>query len=331
MVYVKSYNKNIWPGFISIQEDELFSSWYTRLVAEHKYKTHSFSKEYLNRKPIWNRDIDKSGDYELLKILYMHTPYSYMRLKEMFLFKYKYIISLNFNVNGQSDGILTLGIKHRKRGSFGLLYCPKCLKKTQYYKTRWRLITSIVCTECNSFLLDACPHCGSPIEFHRLEIGKKTNFLEYPLNICWNCLNELSDDSIIKNYSNPPQKYITYQNAIEDILNSKRSMQSQYSFQFFYVLFLLCYVFTSKSKFRKRIREAYYEYFMIKPQSQNYKYFNCERIYNRRDFLVNSFSLLDDWPNNFKKFQNKYKIHHSYFTSEFKHSPFWFDKEFFSI
>lgn len=324
MVYIGKLKKNIWPGYVKPKEDELFSSWFVRLAAEHKTKTYTFSKHFFNNLPIWNRDIDKSAPIQLLQKISDHTPMSHHEINNMLLSKYEGIIFEKFNTLGMSPGINSLGIKHRKRTSNGLLYCPICLSQEAYYKTSWRLMTSLVCTKCNVFLQDECPKCKSPISFHRLENGNKNEILTNPLYLCWNCMNDLrlSDYKSIK----CGEDYIYYQKMIDKIIEKGYSTHTNYSFLFFKVLFHLCTLFSTKSTKLTKFRNGYIEKFRSIPIYSIQKDFNSRKLHERKEIQLNSIKLLLDWPNNFLSFKNDNRINYSDFAKDIGTTPYWIEK-----
>ena len=89
------------------------------------------------------------------------------------------------------------------------MFCPKCIAEDAipYFKRRWRLAFSTICTKHKYYLLDACPKCKSPIEPHRSDMQGRGVFPHGSQNVhCWKCSfdlraslgTEVTDESILK-------------------------------------------------------------------------------------------------------------------------------------
>jgi len=312
-----NFDKQIWPGYISPENDELFSSWFIRLCNEHRIKSHSFSKIYFNNAPIWNRDVDLYCPELIKEKIKAYTFLSNIQIENLFLNSYQ---DLLFNEN--RDKLFTinsLGILHRKLKLNGLRYCPGCIDGEKiYFRKNWRLSTSLACSKCNLMLLDSCPICKSPISFHRLETGYKSSLLEYPLNKCWVCKNNLySDHSKV-----PANALLTqYQTYIDNSLINGYNDKTQYSFQYFYMLIALQKKILSKSTGWSRIKNA---------SRIEYDYILCNVDFNHKDLsllrnsLLVSYLILQKSPKNFKSFCSNYNLRYSDFTKDLDKVPFWF-------
>lgn len=100
-------------------------------------------------------------------------------------------------------GILNIGIYHRSRQSFGLQYCPLCLKEdlTPYYRKRRRLSYMTICHTHHIHLLDRCSHYSAPIMPHRIDIINKSYLQQdISLQVCAICRKSLTS---LKKYHYP--------------------------------------------------------------------------------------------------------------------------------
>lgn len=321
-IYFKmNFNKQIWPGYISPENDELFSSWFIRLSSEHRIKSHSFSKIYFNNASIWNRDIDLYCPEVIKEKIKAHTILSDIQVENLFLSSYQ---DLLFNEN--KDKLLTinpLGILHRMRKLNGLRYCPSCIESEKvYFRKKWRLQTSLICSKCNLLLLDNCPTCKSPICFYRLETGLKNSLLEYPLNKCWRCKNNLH----IEHSKIPASDLLAqYQTYVDNTLVKGYNDKTQYSFEYFYMLISLQKKIISKSPGWSRIKDASrIEYESILCNLD----FNSNDLSLLRNSLLASYLILQKSPKNFKSFCSNYNLRYSDFTKDLDKVPFWFIKFF---
>jgi hypothetical protein len=158
-------NSKVLPGYIPPEKEELLSSWIFRLSQSHKIKPFSFTKFYFKETAFWNRDVDKFIYGTVIEQLTKITPLSKNDILNLHLISYKDIVFNTPLVVSYTRGITNLGIYHRKRKNNGLLACPKCLRKKYYYKKSWRLLTSLICTECKCHLIDHCPNCKAQLYF----------------------------------------------------------------------------------------------------------------------------------------------------------------------
>ncbi len=240
-------DKNIWPLYIPPENDELFSSWFCRLSNNHLIRSESFLTNYFGRMlPLWNRDIDMLMPEKYINIIYNHTPMNYDQIKNLFLPSVESFAFDKANGNGITMNILILGIKHRKRKLNGILFCPKCLNKPiAYFKKRWRFSTSIICSECNSYLIDECPFCKKPISYHRNNINNINNSTSNcnPLNIC-ECGFDLSTYEEVEQ---PKKSELNYQNFINETISNGYNHHSQYSFLYIKGLIMLSYYIIRES------------------------------------------------------------------------------------
>lgn len=309
--------QNYWPGFVYPEKNELFSSWYLRICDQHKIKSHSFSKFYLRSTSIWNRDIDQYCPQELKNMIRSATPLTADEINDMFMDSYDGYV---FNGGIKRKAISELGIYHRKRTSYGLVFCPGCLeKKIPIFKKDWRLVTSLVCTKCNLYLLDRCRNCKSPVSFHRLEAGHKSSLLEQRMSICWNCNVDLRTKSFFK----ANQDYITYQIYINDTIMNGYNDKYGYSFLYFDVLISLNNKIFTESKMWNRFKIAVEKDFNLM-----IGHLDRRNIVDRRISYFLCYQLLENWPLNFKLFCERNNIRLSDFSKDLDYVPFWFEKAF---
>lgn len=317
---IANQNK-ILPGLIPPYKDELLSSWIYRLAIEHKIKPQSFTSYYLNNSHFWTRDVDKFLPVEILKNISKITGLNIEKISELQLNSFSNKLFENKLLTSYTVGLTNLGIYHRNRKLYGLLACPSCLEKKQYFKKQWRLLTSIVCTECRCHLIDKCTNCQAPIIFHRLDIGNKNKFNEKPFYLCWNCNYDYRKQ--IRNIEN--NQLFKYQIYINNLLINGYNETYQYSFLYFKILLLFfCKINTQSLKWN-RIKDGFINECKLVP-NQHYK---TNMIYlTSLDFRSNSlpylYELLNDIEHNFIPFCKKNKIRYSDFNKDDKHLPFWF-------
>lgn len=182
---------NLWPIHLKPLPDELLSSWLVRLAHGHGLKLQTFSSLVFGRdRSIWNRDIDMLAPDWLLSRLAECTGASVHEVFDTSLKSYEGVLYEHHQPNGFTKWILPLGVYHRMRRGHGLQFCPRCLAEDSepYFRKRWRLALSTMCTKHGCYLLDACPQCASPLAPHRTDMQGRQYFPEAELNAyCWKC------------------------------------------------------------------------------------------------------------------------------------------------
>ncbi|MCT4664985.1 MAG: TniQ family protein [Flavobacteriales bacterium] len=247
MVYIRNLKKNIFPFYIPPYEDELFSSWICRLSYNHGVKSRTFIKNYiLDSNPnIWNRDVDLMPPSYLKDLIYNHTLLSKEKVENLFLSKY--IGKSFYKISSTTKNVLALGVNHRQRNRFGLQCCILCLRESNpYYKTSWRLLTTIVCIRHKCLLIDRCQLCGSPIAFYRAEFGGNQSVLDNDYKQLYNCYHcgckiEDFEPKYVSDFN------LNYQKEINEILTIGK-YKNESSILYINVLFLLSRRLTSDTK-----------------------------------------------------------------------------------
>lgn len=287
------------PGYLSPKEEELFTSWYLRLSINHRIKNYNFTQFYFGALPIWNRDLDLNPSQILIDKLAQITPLSKLEIDQLFLSSYigSYVPQINFDAVNRY--ILPLGIYHRIRRKNGQLFCPSCLNNSvPYYKKTWRLVFSLVCSECQVELFDRCSKCLSPIMFYRLDVGKLKPIEDLDLRCCWNCGYNLVHDII-----QPRNNDLTnFQLQILDL--KKRNNRAFLNRIELYVIMLsfICYSGTNK------IKESFFNEFELDPL----KNFDFSQIESRK-MLLPKIHLIMSSNQSAVNFLSKYSLTYSYF------------------
>lgn len=328
---IKDINRiNKWPGYIPPEQDELLSSWMIRLIRAHYTRPFTFSEHYFNGYNILARDTDKYLPEEIIKSISDKSYLSIRDIKQLQLIRYEGIVYENYLEPNFTIGITNVGVYHRTKRHNGLLVCGKCLSKKVYFKKQWRLLSSIICTECNSYLADHCPDCKSPIDFQRHAIGRQNDYINSPLYLCWNCRYDYRE--IYLPVTNT--KHMKYQLYIDKTIHNGYNRHTQYSFEYFKVLFLFLQKFKTTEGTWARVHQALIKEFKIDNEiilELDYKTYQLSPLKLRITILPLIYFLLENWPNRFVRFVKKYRIRCSDFSKDFKHPnqlPFWFQKTF---
>lgn len=320
MIYISKFKKDIWPLYVPPLPDELFSSWIYRLISNHRVNSDTFVKNYLHQKLFErNNDIDDFPKEEIIKTIKEHTPCKTEELIELFLSSYNSSIIENNTPEEISKSIQFLKTKSFNNRRNSIVYCPSCLSKNiPYFRKKWRLTTSIVCVECNSYLLDYCPGCNAQISYwNNKKSGEITSHISHSIAIC-KCGYDLS------NFFSPLSPTLTeieYQKYINSTIEKRYNLHTQYSFTYLNTLLYIAYMLKRMIKsprFKKRFDKMYPELDInIDVPLHDWN------VIQRRQLLPIAYNLLQNFPKNIQEiFPKKYTV-----RKEFKQLPYWFEKE----
>jgi hypothetical protein len=158
------------PRHVKPQADELLSSWLTRLSLAHGLQPRAFCTILWPAKPLWAGDIDRRATPAMLALLAKKTATARRRAFATTLSAYEGTLWEGWGSSGSRPWLLLGTIQSQRRRRPGLQYCPQCLRTdtTPYFRRCWRLGFVTVCTDHYRRLLDRCPACRDPVNFHLL-------------------------------------------------------------------------------------------------------------------------------------------------------------------
>lgn len=175
---------------------EILSCWMVRLAMGNGFKLHTFYAQILGYKsPIWNRDIDRHPQQNLIELLSAATGHSEQTLLDMSLLAYEGVLTASAKVAPDNPSwIIPLGVFHRIRRRDGMQFCPLCLAEddaTPYFRRHWRLALTCICDKHGCLLEGHCPQCEQPVSYHRLDFNVRRFVRNQPLSLCWHCRFDL--------------------------------------------------------------------------------------------------------------------------------------------
>jgi len=184
----------VWPIHPSPAEDELLSSWLTRIARLNYTKLHTLVSIAFPNTAIWNRDIDRSASSVFLRQLAARSGKDLHQVRQTTLNTFAYSLGSSIRGRGNDRWIMSAGIYHRTRKQPWLGYCPLCLAEDldPYFRRRWRLAFYTVCHRHSVLLLDRCSQCQSVIQFFRHDLGDRNKPAPLTLNLCFHCQFDLS-------------------------------------------------------------------------------------------------------------------------------------------
>jgi hypothetical protein len=134
---------------------------------------------------------------------------------------------------------------------YGLQYCAQCLAEDRepYFRRRWRVAYCTFCPDHATLLHDRCFRCGSPVAFHRRELGKPLLLAAGPMSICHQCGFDLRDSpgrEVPKCSPDTHQRTVALLKSLE--LNHRT--EPAFGFSFHLILHQMCKIIVSEEKTR---------------------------------------------------------------------------------
>lgn len=328
MVYIHNLEKEIFPLYRKPEKEELFSSWICRMSNNHEVKTNTLIGNYFGRDvQLWNRDIDVFAPDSIAAFFERHTPLNREAIDSMFLKSLEGYAFEGYTNTSSIPNILPVGIMHRTRKQFGQQCCTMCLAKPiSYYKVKWRLATSVICTECNHLLIDRCFNCNSPIVFFRINMKTRTStsILDFrPLHYCSFCNTDLREYSPARK---PSADELKYQKFIDSTINNGFNSITQYSFTYINMLLHLASRLRSSSKINRFRDVAIALGLITTPEQIWHKETRFWSIEDRLTTFPLVYRIMEDYPNTLHQLLQKGKISRAFIKREDSNLPFWFDK-----
>ena len=317
MIYISKFGKNICPLFLSPLPEEVFSSWLHRLAANHRINPEALITDSMDKKiSIKINSLDITPAPNIINQITKNTPLKTKEIEELFLTNFSSNI-LEENIPEEiMDSIYFLKFKDSKTKKNGIVYCPSCLSKgIPYFRKKWRLSTTIICHECNCYLMDFCPNCYNPVSYWNS--NKNSIQINSLITMC-KCGYDISKYS---SQLYPSKLEIEYQNYVDLTIMNGYNKHTQYSFTYLTTLMYTASMIkkTLKSAKYKRKLNKIYPNIIINTGVPSNKW----SLSDRQHLLPIAYYLLKNFPNNIKSvFPKKYTP-----NKEFGQLPYWFEKE----
>lgn len=316
----------LWPLHLKPQDDEILSSWLVRLAQAHGLKPYSFCHLAWPGKSIWNRDIDKSADQDILTLLSDRTAVSEDRVFATTLHAYEGVISEHLNPFGHSRWILPVGVYHRTRTRYGLQFCPCCLAEDPkpYYRKYWRLGFVTVCTQHGCRLLDRCASCEGAVSPHRNSVDPDA------LTVCSTCGADFRE--FIPYRDEHTTEHVLFLTQLMEVMAQGYATLPTagwlYAHLFFTGLHRIASLMASDRNGR-RLR-PYFRHQIPIPE-QNYGSGGgilVIRLDTEARFAIMAMvqSLLADWPEHFLAFCHAMKLTSSDLLRDMREVPYWYEE-----
>jgi len=166
---------NLWPAHPHPLPGESLSCLIVRTAHANGLKVQTFCDQAFGKDfQIWNRDIDRNAPDWLLNIMSgkAGTPIKQVRKTTFRLYEKRLFPILH--TASHLRWVIPIKHRHRLNTGYAIQYCPQCLAEdeTPYFRLAWRLALYTFCPKHRVMMADRCLHCGAPVAFHRIELGK---------------------------------------------------------------------------------------------------------------------------------------------------------------
>jgi hypothetical protein len=303
-------------------EDELLSSWLTRVALEHKRQLSIFLTLFVKKEgnQVSRRDLDFIFDEKFLENL---ANKSNLKKEDIFQMSLRSEEGYLFSCNDCLYPPLQIRKLTDKRTHNGLMYCPKCLAedKIPYFRKKWRYQFYNACPKHKIFLTDRCWRCYEKINFTKIKHLKE-------ICICHKCEKDFRENLVIKinsNFEYGLKAINWFEKGLNDgyFIIDNEKINSLFVFESFTALRSLV---DRKDELNLEDFPLIEEYKIICKKLE--KYNSKKALSIQKEFLLTSlvFYLFEKFPNNLLKFVNKNKLTHRDFIHGFKDISFWYKK-----
>ncbi|MDK2042372.1 TniQ family protein [Aliarcobacter butzleri] len=303
-------------------EDELLSSWLTRVAIGHRRQLPIFLTLFAKKEgnQISRTDIDFLYDEKLFEVL---VNKSNLTKEDIFKMSLRSEEGYLFSCNNCLYPPLQIRKLTDKRTHNGLMYCPKCLAedKIAYFRKKWRYQFYNACPKHKVFLTDRCWRCYEKVNFSKIKHNKE-------ICICHKCEKDFRENLVINinsNFEYGLKAISWFENGLNDgyFIIDNEKINSLFVFESFTALRSIVDI---KDKLNLQDFPLIEEYKTICKKLK--KYNSKKNLSMKKEFLLTAlvFYLFEKFPNNLLNFVNKNKLTHRDFIHGFKDISFWYKK-----
>lgn len=215
------------PVHVKPQPDELLSSWLMRLSLAHGVELRAFCTHLWPTLRVWGQDVDGRAESDMLITLAQKTAVSLSRVLATRLKDYEGQLVEDVKPPRYTPWLLVNSMQDGRRRLPALQYCPHCLGTDAhpYFRRHWRLGFITICATHHQRLLDRCPGCQAPINFHCLPYDAST------LAVCDQCRLDLRSTQT-RALKDPPlqQRLVVFQAILLKALATAKYSLPGYGF-----------------------------------------------------------------------------------------------------
>lgn len=317
--WVEDYNFLITP---KPQQDELLSSWLTRVAFAHGMTLNNFFSHFIRHEgPALTRtDIDFQYNPTLWDIIAKKSNIDITTIQDLSLRSEEgYLFTCNDCLYPPAQIRKLVD----KRTHFGLMYCPKCLAEDEYpfFRKEWRYLFFNACPIHKIYLQDRCGVCYERVRLRKMPVKDKVVF-------CHKCERDLRLTSSVKisdEYHKGLEAIQWFQNGLTNGYFCIGSAKVN-SLVIFQAYTHLRYLINRQKNIKLDNFSMLDEYTKLCKKLEHYNSKKCGQTY--KDFFLTSmiYHIFQDYPYNLQKFAQDNNLTHRDFVHGFIDIPFWYDK-----
>gem|GEM_PF-732819 len=313
------------------QEDELFSSWFSRLALAHGLSGNMLANLMWRDKTLGSkeRDFDRLFDKKIFEEISEKTGITTEQILNTSLFSYTGYLFSEAPANGITSWIMPSWSTLTKK-FHGMQFCWQCLKEdvNPYFRRKWRLSFIVNCTKHKIALNDRCPKCDEPINC----FWTPPNIRAMPIYICKLCDFDLRNVMFKTQPERPSSFEIEFQTHLENVLKEgwvENLIGATYSHLYFDGIYLI--MRSLCGKLGKRFCELVADFYKIDrlPSElfNSVKSLEMRSIKERRFLNILVGHLIANWHQDFVKLCEDNKIRfNELVTFQSNNFPFWYWK-----
>ena len=302
--------KELLPVHLKPKEDELLSSWLSRLANAHGLAPNAFCSIIFPgyRLP---SDVDMIDDLKILKVLGQLVGTSLERVVATTLSAYKDRL-YESDWYDPPPWIMPVDFTPRNQ-NFGLQFCPKCLLDDEepYFRRQWRLAFIILCERHLTPLLDSCSHCGSCIT----NLVRRNTSQQIQMLCCPSCKTDLRTATLDSTMCRVDQVEVEFQKHLMEALHQgwvkvpgNNPIYSHLYFKVVYALMKLLSVDMLAQYLRAHVSRHFNIAQVNVSLPERAPTFERLHIEDRRGLLGMARQMLEDWPDRFISFWASYGL-----------------------
>lgn len=159
---LSSFDYSAWGPTPSPRDEELLTSWLTRVAASHGQSFRAFAVDRLDVRA-HQKDLDRGPGARITHRILATGRVSDTRLRAMTLQDWQPRLGLRAVSAGVAPWILVRGATYGSQFHHGLQVCLCCLMAGTGLRRHWRLAFVVGCIQHDRWLVDACRACNAPL------------------------------------------------------------------------------------------------------------------------------------------------------------------------
>ncbi|MFL6335340.1 MAG: TniQ family protein [Pyrinomonadaceae bacterium] len=273
MAHYSGLSGDVYPLHLKPKDDELLSSWVTRLASAHGLSLKEFSNilQPLTKLSLWSvLDIDlgtkEAAFNALLATLSLKCATPATRVWETTLLEFQGRLFEDRLVAKSDAWILRQEVNPKLRTQrLRVQACPSCLveDKDPYFRRRWRLAFVVICPQHKSVLIDRCPGCGESIQFH-LNASVNIDDNDGSMVVCRKCRFDLRDAAI---QPRAESEVIEFQEHLLDVARQGyikiRVVKNVASPTYFSLLYWMLGMLLEKHRLMRGLQSAIFKHYAL--------------------------------------------------------------------